>query len=155
MVVSEEKLYEKVFSKKKRSDSLNFKTDLLEFVGSDVMHPTSPFELVFSDILEGISRIKSESPVERRVTRLEKEVSELKLLLNPRQKATRADKVYERFRETLERDHFGKIVAIDTTSEKVVGYGDTILEAFREAESETGKKRFSYRKVGYSYVYKL
>ena len=68
---------------------------------------------------------------------------------------TKADLVYERYREELEKEHFGKIVAIDTDSEKIVGIGYNISEAYKLAQKKTGKKQFDFKRVGYSYINRL
>ena len=68
---------------------------------------------------------------------------------------TKADLIYEKYRKELEREHFGKIVAIDTDLEKIVGIGYTILEAYKLAQKETGKNQFNFKRVGYDWVHEI
>lgn len=68
---------------------------------------------------------------------------------------TEADLVYEREKEELERRYFGKIVAIDVDSKAIVGVGDSILEAYREAKKKTSKNKFAYKRVGYPAIHRL
>lgn len=150
MVASEKELYERVLGKKKPRD---LSDPIMNFLAYNTLAETQ-YDII-SNTFKRILRAKSKSPIEGRVERLEKEVSEIRLLLKPRQRVAKADVIYDKFRKALEKDCFGKIVAIDIDSEKIVGHGNTVLEAFRDAESKTGKKRFSYRKVGYTYVYRL
>ena len=65
-----------------------------------------------------------------------------------------ADQIYARFKEKLEAEHFGKIVAIDTDLGEIVGIGDDILDVYNKAKEKTSKTRFAFRRVGYPYVYK-
>ena len=109
-----------------------------------------PFILV-SDFF----RTLPEETLEERVKRLEDEVRRLKKARMPSIEPTKADLVYEKFREELEKEHFGKIVAIDIDSETVVGIGDTVLEAYHKAREKSPKTKFSYKRIGYTYVYRL
>ena len=68
---------------------------------------------------------------------------------------SKADLIYFKFKDELEKEHFGKIVAIDVDSEKIVGIGNSILEAYSEAKKNTSKKQFSYRRVGFDFVHRL
>jgi len=97
---------------------------------------------------------EEESPIMTRIERLERTVKELK-----RKKEveipSKADLVYLKFKDELEKEHFGKIVAIDVNSESIVGIGDSILEAYKKAEEKTHEKQFSYRRVGFHFVHRL
>lgn len=93
--------------------------------------------------------------LEERVKRLEKEVSKLKEKRIPSDKNQKLSEIYERFKDNLEKEHFGKIVAIDVESEQVVGVGSTVLDAYNDAKKKSPKTKFSYKRVGYSYVYRL
>lgn len=64
------------------------------------------------------------------------------------QTAKRADMVYQKFRQQLESEHFGKIVALDSEEGTVVAIGDTVLDAYNEAKKRSRKERFSFRKIG-------
>ena len=79
----------------------------------------------------------------------------LKNKVEGKRKPTKVDYVYELFKEELEKEHFGKIVAIDTELKKIVGIGDTVLEAYRQAKKNTGKDQFDFRRVGYSYIHRV
>ena len=96
-----------------------------------------------------------EETLEERVKRLEDEVRRLKTERKPSIKPTKADLIYEKFREELEKEHFGKIVAIDVDSETIASIGDTVLEAYHKAKEKSQKTKFSYKRIGYKYVYRL
>lgn len=96
-----------------------------------------------------------EETLEERVKRLEDEVRRLKKEPKPPIRPTKTDLIYEKFREELEKEHFGKIVAIDVDSETIVGIGDTVLEAYHKAREKSPKTKFSYKRIGYTYVYRL
>lgn len=86
---------------------------------------------------------------------LRQRVRELERRVGGKRERTKADYVYELFKKELEESHFGKIVAIDTESEKIAGIGDTILEAYKNAKEKTGKDQFDFKRVGYKYLYKV
>lgn len=154
MSVNEKELYERVIGKKAGIDLADvFLSEFSRAPGVDMTHK-SIYD-AFKRIMDIGLHETPKSPLQKKVERLEKDVLELKRELKMRQIVVKADLIYSKFKEVLEKDYLGKIVAIDIDSEEIVGYGDTILEAFRDAESKTGKKRFSYRKVGCSYIYKL
>lgn len=95
-----------------------------------------------------------EISLEKRVKALETKIKELEkkdFEFQP----TKADHIYERFKEDLEQKHFGKIIAIDVESEKILGIGDSVLGAYQDAIRKTEKRRFTYRKVGRKFVHKL
>jgi hypothetical protein len=92
----------------------------------------------------------------RRIGDLEKAVQKLKEQKEIRKVPSKADFVYSKFKDELEKEHFGKIVAIDVESEKIVGCGNSILEAYRDAmQKQTIMKQFAYRRVGFDFVHKL
>jgi hypothetical protein len=95
--------------------------------------------------------------LEERVEYLEREIRRLKEKLQEKhsKKLTKADLIYEKYKEELEKKYFGKIVAIDVDSGTIVGIGDSILEAYEEARKKSKKRKFSYKKVGYPFVCKL
>lgn len=94
--------------------------------------------------------------LEERVKVLEDEVRRLRKEHKPSTKRpTKADLVYEMFRGDLEKEHFGKIVAMDVDSETIVGIGNTVREAYNEARKKSSKTKFSFKRVGYPYVYRL
>lgn len=86
---------------------------------------------------------------------LRRRVHELERRGVEKREPTKADYIYEDFKEELEEKHFGKIVAIDTESEKIVSIGDTILEAYNKAKESTGKDQFDFKRVGYKYIHKV
>jgi len=86
---------------------------------------------------------------------LRSRVRDLERRVGGKREFTDADYVYELFKEELEKKHFGRIVAIDTESKKIVGIGDTILEAYNDAKEKTGKDQFDFRRVGYKYIHKV
>jgi len=114
-----------------------------------------PIDIILSLLSSG--RLFRVEPVDitAEIGELKRRVRELEARVGERRKPTMADYVYELFKEELEEKHFGKIVAIDAESEKIVGIGDTILEAYNMAVKETGKDQFDFRRVGYKYIYKV
>lgn len=86
---------------------------------------------------------------------LKKRVRELERRVGGKREPTKVDFVYELFKEELEEKHFGRIVAIDTDLEEIVGVGDTILEAYNKAKEKTGKDQFDFKRVGYKYIHKV
>lgn len=94
------------------------------------------------------------NPLEKRVAELEKRVHELSQPQMGVKRFTIADQIYKRFKERLEAEQFGKIVAIDTDLGEIVGIGDTVLDAYNKAKERTSKTKFAFRRVGYPYVYK-
>lgn len=121
-------------------------------------HPSADIPLLMSLVSNYFKTLpEPKESLEERVERLEDEIRRLKKELSPsiRRTPTRADLIYEKFREELEKEHFGRIVAIDTDSESVVGIGNTVLEAYHEASKKSSKTKFSYKRVGYPYVYRL
>lgn len=100
--------------------------------------------------------LRAEPPdVMSEVKDLKKRVLELERRVGKKRRFTEADYVYALFREDLEEKHFGRIVAIDTESKKIVGIGDTILEAYNQAKEKTGKDQFDFKKVGHKYIHKV
>lgn len=86
---------------------------------------------------------------------LRNRVRKLETLTNSRMESSKADVVYQLFKNELENKYVGKIVAIDVDSEKIVGIGDSILEAYKEAKKHSSKATFAYRRVGFSYVHRI
>jgi hypothetical protein len=116
----------------------------------------------FSSLLSysGFGRFLRAKPVEvidvtSEIKALKSRVRELERRVGGKREITKADIVYERFRKGLEETDFGKIVAIDTEREEIVGKGDTILEAYNEAKERTGKDQFDFKRVGYKYLYEV
>ena len=60
-----------------------------------------------------------------------------------------SDEIYNENKKELEDNYFGKYIAIDNEDRKIVGYGDSILEAYEIAYKNTGKEKFSFKRVGY------
>jgi uncharacterized protein YuzE len=108
---------------------------------------------LFSRYLQ--ASMEEKDPVVERLEALEKEVNELKKEREIRTVPSKADTVYLKFKDSLEKEHFGKIVAIDIDSEKVVGIGSSVLEAYEEARKRSSKKQFSFRRIGFDFLHKL
>jgi len=143
--IDEEELYKRVFGRTKPKVGFEER----------VFDPSDPLSL-FERIFEFISHsLEPRNELEKRVRRLEKEIEQLKKRMVPQRVFTKADIIYEKYRDKLERNYFGKIVAIDTETKRIVGIGNTILEAYEMARKKTSKNKFSFKKVGYPYVYKL
>jgi len=114
--------------------------------------------LDFYDILKAYlmkTRDIKRITLEEKVEALEKEIQKLKQKNPSIEKMSKADMIYELFREELEEKYFGKIVAIDINGKKIVGVGRNVLEAYKDALKNSNRSSFSYKKVGYPYVYKL
>jgi hypothetical protein len=90
-----------------------------------------------------------------RLRELERRVEELEKRVPGRRQLIKADHIYLRFQEELEKNQFGKIVAIDSESEEIVGVGNDILEAYNEAKKKTGKTQFDFKRVGYPYIHRV
>ena len=60
----------------------------------------------------------------------------------------KGEEVYERNKETLEKKHLGKIVAIETESGTVAGIGATLDEAYEKALKKYLGREFYFRRVG-------
>lgn len=92
-------------------------------------------------------------PERKEIEHLKKRVQELEQRIGIRRTPTEVDRVYELFKDKLEKEHFGKIVAIDVESKQIVGIGDSILEAYNKAKAKTKKDQFDFRRVGYKYIH--
>lgn len=101
--------------------------------------------------------IEEGNPLVKRIERLERTVEELKgkKEMSARALWSEVDRVYLKFKGDLEKHHYGKIVAIDVESEKIVGIGNSILEAYYEAKKKASKEKFSYRRVGVNFEHRL
>lgn len=140
--VDEKELYRKVTGKKK-----------IPFEGKTI---DLPREMLY--LLRKVIQYSPEVPptLEERVESLEREVLELKERSRKEySKPTKADLVYEIHKKELEKEHFGKIVAIDIDSGTVVGIGDSIREAYKDARKKSEKTKFSYKRVGYPFICRL
>jgi hypothetical protein len=109
----------------------------------------------FYTFIKSASSEEKRDPLLERIEKLEETVEELKKEKELRRVSLKADVIYSKFKEDLEKEHLGQIVAIDLESEQIVGFGNSILEAYRNAKEETSKEEFSYRRVGSNYVHKL
>ena len=98
---------------------------------------------------------KRKSHENREIESLKKRVSELEKRVGLLRKPTKVDYVYSLFSDDLEKHHFGKIVAIDVESEKIVGIGDSVLEAYNKAVKETEKDQFDFKRVGFKHLHKV
>jgi len=135
--------------------------EMLQRVG--ILHKKmsdTPDELIYKTLVSQLARfaiasVEKESPLEKRVRCLEREIERLKTKREVEALPSKADVVYLMFKEELEKEHYGEIVAIDVESEKIVGLGSSILEAYRKAKEKTGKKRFSYRRIGFPFVHRI
>ena len=102
------------------------------------------------------------TPVERQ---LQKQVNDLtsqckcfaqKLKQFEGQRSTKAkkirssDEIYAANKAQLEKECFGKIVAIDNDGHNIVGIGDTVLDAYNDAKNKSKQTKFSYKRIGYT-----
>lgn len=91
----------------------------------------------------------------RELKELKEKVSDLEKRVGEKRTLTKVDYVYELHREELEKEHFGKVIAIDTELKEIVGIGNTVLEAYNNAQKKTDKDQFDFRRVGYEYIEKV
>jgi uncharacterized protein YoxC len=111
------------------------------------------FNWIFTQIARQ-SVQESVDPLEKRVEKLEKQIQELRQLQRGARRLTKADEIYELHKDKLEAEHFGKIIAIDTEKEEIVGMGNSVIAAYNDARKNSSKTEFEFRRVGYRYVYK-
>jgi hypothetical protein len=117
--------------------------------------PNVLLELLLTNYMRGLNvRSDTRDPHEE-IDELKRRVGELERKVGRRRIPTKADHVYELFKEELEKEQFGKIVAIDIESKQIVGIGNSILEAYNDAREKTRKEQFDFRRVGYKYVHKV
>lgn len=136
-------------------------TEMLKRVG--IMPKRVPYaydEFLHKILLSRLARflvtpVEEEDPILKRMEWLEREVEKLKTKEKVKTLPSKADLVYLIFKDELEKEHYGKIVAIDVKSKKIVGLGSSILEAYQKAKEKTGRKQFSYRRIGFPFVHKL
>ena len=93
--------------------------------------------------------------LEGEISTLDNRMKRVENTLGIGKEPTKADLIYEAHKKELEREHFGEIVAIDIDLGEIVGIGKTIIEAYKQAKQKSSKGEFSYKRVGYSSVYKL
>ncbi|MFH1229108.1 MAG: hypothetical protein V1678_01650 [Candidatus Aenigmatarchaeota archaeon] len=67
----------------------------------------------------------------------------------------KSDEIYSLFKERLEKDYMGKIVAIDMKAEKIAGIGSSLTEAYQKAIENSDQKQFTFKRVGSNYLYRL
>lgn len=135
--IDEEELWERATGKKRPTRRDDFLFELFSFLRKFAYVP------------------EPKSGLEKRVESLENELRKLKSILTPKREVTKADSIYEKFKEELESKYFGKIVAIDIESGTIAGVGDSILEAYEKAKLKSPQSKFSYKRVGYAYVFRL
>jgi len=58
------------------------------------------------------------------------------------------ERICEKKRADWERVFRGKVIAIETGSEQLVGVGETVDDAYRDAAGKYPEGRFYFRKVG-------
>ncbi len=124
-------------------------------VGFDVLRLSTQFETeqFFTasapDLTQAVNLIKT------RLERLTAKVDELDKRTITGIPLTEVDRVYNRFKKQLEREHFGEFVAIDTESGRIVGIGDTVLSAYDQAKEATGKEQFDFKRAGYRHLKRI
>jgi hypothetical protein len=67
----------------------------------------------------------------------------------------KSDEIYSMFKEGLEKDYMGKIVAIDMKAEKIAGIGSSVIEAYNKAIENSDQKQFAFKRVGSNYLYRI
>lgn len=119
--------------------------------------PTILPAMIITDLLSDFvgASLVEKRPLIKRIEHLEKTIRDLKKEKETEEVFSKADLIYYKFKDELEKEHFGKIIAIDVDSEKIVGIGNSVLEAYSEAKKNSSKKQFSYRRVGFDFVHRL
>jgi len=102
-----------------------------------------------------IGTVQRIMPERKEIENLKRRVSELERRVGTKRAPSKVDEVYALFKGSLEQECFGKIVAIDTDSKEVVGVGDSVLEAYDNANKKTGKTQFDFRRVGFKYIHEV
>lgn len=64
-----------------------------------------------------------------------------------------SDSLYERYGKPLEQEHHGKYIAISQDGRVIVDTDD--LSVIGQAINAFGSGNFVFRRIGYSYVWKL
>jgi hypothetical protein len=91
-----------------------------------------------------------------RLDGVEKEIAEIRTIIRETHHVeTPGDKIYAKFRDSLEEEKMGKIAAIDLESGTIAGVGDTAAEAFHIAKEKTGRSKFAFKRIGSKYVYSI
>jgi len=143
----EEEIYKKVTGKKLNHRYIGQSTNLtlppeMDYFLEKVLGTFPKYSPSINERLESL---------EVRVRKLEEEKSPQK---NSKE-ITQADLVYEIYREELEKEHFGRVVAIDTDSGTIAGIGNNILEAYKDARRKSKNKKFSFKRIGYPFICRL
>jgi hypothetical protein len=102
------------------------------------------------EVLEDIPLKNKVESLESTCKELQRKVHELEKKQGILREITKSEIIYEKYKNDLEKKYFGKIVAIDNSSEKIVGLGDNILEAYRDAKKKSTKNTFSFIRVGFT-----
>lgn len=153
---SAEELWHRVTGRKSRDRQISATFPDMQYVFREDVQARTFYDLarLFAPHIRDVR----EPTLEERVRTLEKEVQKLKhadIKNANMEKINEANVVYESFRKELEEKHFGKIVAIDVYSKRVVGIGNNVMEAYKDALKNSKRRSFSYKRVGSTYVYKL
>ncbi|MBI4232317.1 hypothetical protein HY605_03735 [Candidatus Peregrinibacteria bacterium] len=59
-----------------------------------------------------------------------------------------ADKIYKQIRHNLEKQHKGKIIAIEVNSGEYF-IGDTVLEAYNNGKAKHPDSHFVFKRIGF------
>jgi len=130
----------------------NYYADLFSQFLSQVVYRKVREEMKEKMELESeIRRLRSYTHrLSTRIRLLEETIGKGRIIQVEKARTSISKIIYEESKEELEKTHFGKIVAIDNETKKIVGFGKNILEAYYDAENKTGKKKFSFIRVGYT-----
>lgn len=60
----------------------------------------------------------------------------------------KGEEIYEDNKGELEKEHLGKVVAIEVESRTIAGIGENLDEAYEAAIKKHPGKRFYFRKIG-------
>ena len=96
------------------------------------------------DILEEVMELKQK--LEEVAQKIEEQA------LSFEQPVSLGEIAYRQLQKKLEKTQMGKVVAIDVNKKQVAGVGNTIEEAFKNAKTKMGVKKFYFKKVGQQYL---
>jgi len=89
------------------------------------------------------------------INNLKERLSTLENMLGLNTEILKVDIIYEEYKAELEATYYGKIIAIDLESKKILAIEDNILNAYKEAKKQSDKNKFGYKRIGYNSIYRM
>lgn len=86
--------------------------------------------------------------IKRELNEMRKTIERLTAKTKPKQSPLqqKGEEIYNKNRESLEKEHWGKLVAIDTDTESIIGIGKTLEEVYKQTSQS--KKPLYLRRIG-------